>query len=193
MLTLFQFGPAFRARNVSPFCLKMETWLRMAGIEHEIAWCTSTRNAPKGKLPYINDDGHLIGDSELIIDYLTDKFGDRLDAGLNVEQRAQSLVWRRLFEDSLIFPLLYSRWIDPAGWELMQRVFEPLPPPKREQVAVAQRETVRQRLIAQGIGVHSPEEIYRLGLKSLDAIAVQLGNHPFMLGAAPTSLDATAY
>ena len=106
MLKLVQFNSAFGARNVSPFCLKLETYLRMAGIAHEIVWSGSTRSAPKGKLPYIEDNDLILGDSELIIDYLIDKYGNPLDASLSAEQKAQSLAWRRLFEDSLIFPFL---------------------------------------------------------------------------------------
>ncbi len=43
MLQLFQFYPAFGVRNLSPFCLKLETYLRMSGIEHEVVWSSSTR------------------------------------------------------------------------------------------------------------------------------------------------------
>ena len=59
-LKLFQFNSAFGARNISPFCFKLETYLRMSGIEHEIVWSGSTRNAPKGKLPYIEDDSQIV-------------------------------------------------------------------------------------------------------------------------------------
>ncbi len=66
MLQLFQFYPAFGVRNLSPFCLKLETYLRMSGIEHEVVWSSSTRGAPKGKLPYIVDaDGVEVVDSEI--------------------------------------------------------------------------------------------------------------------------------
>ena len=75
----------------------------------------------------------------------------------------------------------------------MEHVFNPLSPPKRQFIADQQRETVRQRLITQGTGAHTPEEIYRLALKSLYAIETQLGDQLFMLGVKPTSLDATAY
>ena len=32
MIKLFQFPPAFGLPNASPFCMKLETWLRMAGL-----------------------------------------------------------------------------------------------------------------------------------------------------------------
>jgi glutathione S-transferase len=193
MLKLVQFHPAFGVRNLSPFCLKLETWLRMAGIEHEVVWSSDTRAAPKGKLPYIIDGSLAMGDSELIIDYLNDKYGDRLDAHLGPEEKAQALAWKKLFEDSLICPLLYSRWIDPAGWQRMQRLFDRLPWPMRLFVPGLVRGGVRKQIYGQGTGRHTMEEIYRLGGKYLDAVAVQLGDKPFMLGETPTSLDATAY
>ena len=108
MLQLFQFYPAFGVRNLSPFCLKLETYLRMSGIEHEVVWSSSTRGAPKGKLPYIVDADVTVGDSELIIDYLIEKFGDRLDGKLSASQQALSVAWRRLFEDSLMFPFVLT-------------------------------------------------------------------------------------
>lgn len=193
MLQLFQFYPAFGVRNLSPFCLKLETYLRMSGIEHEVVWSSSTRGAPKGKLPYIVNADVTVGDSELIIDHLIEKFGDRLDGKLSASQQALSVAWRRLFEDSLMFPILHSRWVDPAGWKQMQHLFDALPPPKRETIANLQRDAVRTRIKAQGTGDHSQDEIYHFGLRYLSAIETQLGDSPFMLGDTPCSLDATAY
>jgi glutathione S-transferase len=36
--------------------------------------------APKKKMPYIEADGQVIGDSNLIIEYLIKKYGDRMTA-----------------------------------------------------------------------------------------------------------------
>ena len=79
MLKLVQFHPAFGSRNMSPYCLKLETYLRMTGIAHEVVWNSDTSKAPKGKLPYIIDGDQVMGDSVLIIDYLKEKHGDPLD------------------------------------------------------------------------------------------------------------------
>ena len=193
MLKLVQFHPAFGVRNMSPFCLKLETYLRMTGIEHEVVWNSNPRSAPKGKLPCIVDGDVVMGDSSLIIDYLKAKFGDPLDERLSAEQKAQALAWRSLFEDSLLFPVLYSRWIDQLGWSKMQALFERLPLPLRYIVTGLVRGDVRKQIHAQGMGRHRPEEIYSFGLQYLAAIETLLGEKAFMLGDTPTSLDATAY
>ena len=103
------------------------------------------------------------------------------------------MAWRALCEDHLLFALLYSRWIDPAGWLKMQTLFAPIPQPLRLLVSRRVRARVRQQILGQGMGRHSAQEIYRFGLQDLAAIETLLGDQEFMLGAAPTSLDATAY
>ena len=193
MLKLFQFHPAFGVRNMSPFCLKLETWLRMTGIEYEIVWTSDTRSAPKGKLPYIVDGEVTLGDSALIIEYLKGKYGDVLDADLSSEQRVQSHVWRKLFEESLLFPMLYARWVDPAGWSKIKHLFDRLSFPLRLLIPPLARSSVRKVVWGQGVGRHTPEEIYRFGLQDLSAIETQLADKPFMLGETPSTLDATAY
>lgn len=193
MLKLVQFHPAFGVRNMSPFCLKLETYLRMTGIEHEVVWNSNPRSAPKGKLPYIVDGNQVMGDSSLIIDYLKEKFGDPLDDSLSAAQKAQVLAWRSLFEDSLLFPVLYSRWVDPLGWSKMQKLFDRLSVPLRYIVPGLVRGGVRRQIQGQGMGRHRPEEIYSFGLQYLAAIETLLGEKAFMLGEKPSSLDATAY
>jgi glutathione S-transferase len=193
MLKLVQFHPAFGVRNMSPFCLKLETYLRMTGIAHEVVWSSDTRSAPKGKLPYIIDGAVVMGDSALIIEYLKGKYGDPLDGKLRAEKRAHVLAYGRLLEDSLMFPLLYARWIDAAGWSKMKTLFKRMPFLLRLVVPGMVRNGVRKQIHAQGTGRHTRDEIYRFGLTYLTAIETLLGDNDFMLGNAPTSLDATAY
>ncbi len=193
MLKLVQFRPAFNVRNMSPFCLKLETYLRMTGIAHEVVWASDTRSAPKGKLPYIVDGDVTLGDSSLIVNYLKSKHGDPLDGTLDTQQRAQLLVWQRLFEDSLLYPMIYCRWIEPAGWARISRIFDKMPVPLRWFVPQLVRGRIRKTLHLQGMGRHTPGEIVRFGAQYLAAIETQLGAREFMLSAAPTSLDATAY
>ena len=126
MIKLYQFAPAFGLPNASPFCMKLETYLRMAALPFEAPPASMQRlmQAPKGKMPYIEDDGRLLADSSLIIDYLKQRYGDRLDAWLDAEQRAIALAFARLIEENLYWALLHTRWIDPAGWALTREAFK---------------------------------------------------------------------
>ncbi|MGC3250889.1 glutathione S-transferase family protein, partial [Pseudomonas aeruginosa] len=51
MISLFQFPAAFNVPNASPYCLKLETRLRLAGLEYQVKVVSDPRKAPKGKLP----------------------------------------------------------------------------------------------------------------------------------------------
>ena len=63
MIKVHQFAPAFGLPNASPFCMKLETWLRMAGLPFELVNDGNVMKAPKGKLPYIDDDGQPVADA----------------------------------------------------------------------------------------------------------------------------------
>ena len=90
MITLYQFHKHFDVPNLSPFCVKVECFLRMAKLEYTIAPVSDARKAPKGKCPYIDDDGKLIADSEMIMDYLENKYQVNLDAALSNKQKKRS-------------------------------------------------------------------------------------------------------
>ncbi|MBC7396619.1 MAG: hypothetical protein H7333_04175 [Bdellovibrionales bacterium] len=51
---------------MSPFCVKLETYLRMAKLEYKIKSGLPNKS-PNGRIPYVNLDGKLIGDSGIII------------------------------------------------------------------------------------------------------------------------------
>src|SRR5262245_29461483 len=69
MITLYHFSDVWEF-DPSPYCLKTETYLRLAKIPFEkSASLAAFLKAPRKKLPYIVDDANVIADSELIIDY----------------------------------------------------------------------------------------------------------------------------
>ena len=133
VIKLYQFPPVF-GRNVSPFTLKLETWLKLAGLPYQVVAMRNPGQGPKGKLPFIeDDDGSFIADSSLIIEHLSRSRGIDLDAALGPVERAQALALQRLFEDHLYFVLVWSRWLDPEGWRSFgPALFHGIPPPLRQ-------------------------------------------------------------
>ena len=194
MIKLYQY-PSSWGMNVSPFTLKLETWLKLSHIEYQIIESHNPGKAPKGKLPYIEDeDGTRIGDSTLIIDHLKRTRQIDPDHELTERQRSDAISLQRLFEDHFYFIQVYSRWIDPVGWATVQPVFfNFLPWGIRELGSAFIRRQVRNALHQQGLGRHSQEELYALGRTDLRAISVTLGSRAYFFGDGPTTIDAIAY
>ena len=196
MITLYQFDPAFGLPNASPFCMKLETYLRMAALPFEAppGKMQDLMKAPKGKLPYINDGGKVVADSSLIIDYLKQTYGDQLDGWLSTEQQATALAYQRLMEEHLYWAVVYTRWIEPTGWALTKAAFfDTMPLPFKWFVPTLARRGLVKSLHSHGMGRHSQAEIYALGMRDITALATFLADKPYFMGSEPCSLDATGY
>jgi glutathione S-transferase len=192
VIELHQFRRAW-GFNPSPFCLKVETFCQLAGIPYKSV-PTLPMKSPRGKLPFIVDDGKQIADSGHILAHLRGQTGGELDAGLDASQQAIGHLLRRTCEESLYFVVVYSRWIDDAGWAVARpEFFRGLPPVVRSIVPGKLRNKVRAQLHQQGYGRHGRDEIYALGVADLQAVAVLLGFHAFAVTDRPTSYDATVY
>ncbi len=193
MITLHQFPPALGLPNASPFCLKLELYLRMAGLAYRNRYTLDLHRAPKGKLPWIDDDGTVMADTGLIIDYLKRTHGDPLDRGLTPPQRATALAITRLCEEHLYWTLLHDRWIADAGWALTRPgFFGAMPWPLRAIVPLVARRGIRAELRGHGMGRHTPQQIHALGIADVDALAALLGDRDYFLGDQATTVDAMA-
>jgi glutathione S-transferase len=196
MIKLYQFAPAFGLPNASPFCMKLETYLRMSAIKFQISPpVTSDFNkAPKGKMPFIEDNGKILSDSSFIIDYLKTTYGDSLDAWLSAEQKAVALAFQRLMEENLYWTIVYTRWADPEGWQVTKAAFfEKMPAPLKWFVPTLSRKGLLKALHGQGMGRHSSDEIHQIGQRDVTAIAQFLAAKPYFMGDQVSSIDATAY
>ncbi len=193
MIKLYQFPSYWGLPNVSPFCMKMETYLRMTGIPFTAIKVGNPRKSPKGKLPYINDNGHVVADTSLIIEYLKQKYGDSLDANLTPLQKAQGLALQRMMEEHLYWSLLYSRWMG-DNWPVVKKTFfAKLSLPLRMILPTLAQKSVEKAMQGHGLGLHTTEEIYQFGIQDLQALSAFLSQHEFLLGDKPTSIDACGY
>lgn len=198
-IRLHKFGDAWGLPDGSPFCLKLESFLREADIAYEVVpfdFRRSFRKAPKGKLPFIEDvDGTVVGDFTLIIARLSRRCGIDLDAGLDPRQRACSHAFRRMLDEHLYWVTVYSRWMEAAGWKTVRETFFTSMPALLRPVATtfAHRQ-VAAALHAQGLGRHSREDIYAAGVKDVMALSALLGDDAHFFAAdRPTLLDLWTY
>jgi glutathione S-transferase len=194
MIRLHQYPPMFGIPNPSPFCMKLETWLRMTGLPFEIVRVVDPRKGPKGKVPWIEDQGRTIADSAFIIEYLNQAYGAPRETGLDADQRAASLALQRLIEDHLYWAIAHGRFLDDEVWPSTKTQFlAGFPAPFRPLVGRVVRKTIAKSLHLQGLGRHSQDDLYRLACDDLTALSTALGNKQYFFGERPTEIDATAY
>jgi glutathione S-transferase len=192
LIKLFQFPRMFSIPNLSPFCCKLETWLRIAHIPYEVV-DSDPRQGPKGKLPFIEDGGVRIADTSLIIDHLKRTRGVDPDARLDFAQRATALLVQRTLEEHYAFVTLYTHFIRGEGWRHTRAAFDAVPAVIRPPVQSMVRARMRKILWKQGILRHSDEDIVEAGLSDWRAVlAVMLGT-PFFFGNEPTGTDAIVF
>jgi glutathione S-transferase len=193
VITLYTFGPAFGLPDPSPFVTKAEVLIKMPGLPYR-THTKGFRKAPKGKLPYIDDDGTIIADSTFIRMHLERKYRIDFDQGLAPADRGVAWAFEKTCEDHLYWAVLHSRWMDAANFDRgPRRFFDRVPAPLRPLVIGMVRRQVRRNLWGHGLGRHSSAEIAALGERAINSIADFLGDKPYLMGTNPCGADATVF
>jgi len=195
MIKLFGFGPQFGVPDPSPFVMKVDAYLRMTGIEFKFEpGIDNLRKAPKGKLPFIEDDGEVIADSFFIIEHLRQKYHPTLDQWLSEEQRAIMNLIIKSLDENFNWCLVYSRWLCDDTWPTLKAAFfGGLPFPAKQIAPIIVRRRIRTALIKQGMGRHNDREIMQIAQHTVDSLSGLLNDKHYLLGSQPCTLDATAY
>lgn len=200
MIELWQFPPAFGLMNPSPFCMKVEVFLRLAGLPYRCKNDALPFKAPKGKLPLIRDTGEddrqapvVVPDSQAIVTHLQQRYRSRIHPALIEPDTAAQHALRRMLEEHSYFAIVWLRWVDPAYWPQVKPIFFSRPPVIGPLVGELVRRKMRRDLLGQGMGRHTPSEIAARVCADIDALDAALGEQPYFGGAHPAAFDACAY
>lgn len=191
---LYQLDGAWGTSSVSPFCIKLEAYLRMAEIPF-VSHFGDPRKARRGKVPWLVIDGETIEDSGLAIRALQGRgLGLPLDARLTPEEHARGHALRRMFESGTYFALTYERWQVDAGWAAYKPYFiERVPKPLGALIVPIIRRGVRRQLWEQGTGRFDEAQVSDMIVADFSAFSRALGDADYLFGEHPTSFDAVAY
>jgi glutathione S-transferase len=192
-IKLFVFPRMFGIPNLSPFCCKLETWLRIAKIPYTVVETSDPRTAPRRKLPYIEDAGVRIADSSMIVDHLARTRSIDLDEGLSQSQRATALLVQRTLEEHYAFVLAYTHLLRDEGVRHTRARFDRLPAIVRPFVARAVRKNVTKLLWSQGLLRCEHDEIVAAAIADWRAILTSMSDGPFFFGERATSVDAVVF
>jgi len=195
MIKLYGFGGAFGVLDASPFVVKVDCFLKLAGIEFEyIGDFNNIKKSPKNKLPFIEHNGKKVADSAFIFKYLTEQYDIKIDAHLNEQQKAQAALFSHALDESLYWGLVYSRWIKEDTWPVINEAFfGQLPMPLKWFLPKMIRKGVSKTLKSQGFGRHSETELLTIVDEHFAALSTLLADKDFFFGDKPSSFDAVAY
>ncbi|KAG1661430.1 Failed axon connections [Nymphon striatum] len=255
---LYQFGRCPVIPQISPFCFKVETWLRMTNLKYEVTaireciltllanahfskkvygeiarnvndafgcWRTSSltmfvlfyygssysaseRNvvdhhmkfkSKKGQLPFVENNGEEIADSEIIIDSLSEKYGKNLDEHLASEQKILSHAFTSMLNNHTSWIMRWFRYSQPDQFRKASQ-FDV----KRESGSVLPKRVINfvfkmkfkhkiGQTISHGLGNHKKEEIIEFGKKDLNSLSGLLGEKQFFFGDTPSLLDCEVF
>jgi len=196
---LFQFSRCPTIPSASPFCLKVENWLRMNGIQYENVDHKMKYKSKKGQLPFVELNGREIADSDIIIKELSKHFEKDLDFGLTEEQKNISHAFESMLNNHTSWVVRWWRYnnpqefLDAAQLDIKRTLNSKLPNALLNIVfKIGFKKNVKQA-IGHGLGRHSTEEIYDFGKSDLKALSEYLADKEYFFGKEPHLLDCVAF
>ncbi|KAI6181869.1 hypothetical protein M3Y98_00875600 [Aphelenchoides besseyi] len=203
VISLIQYPRAGAIPSISPWSLKLETWLRITQLDYTVKSSTQASQMPlqnvsnefkiasqKGQVPFIEVNGRQIADSNFIIDQLKQMYNLSIDRELNTREQADARAYQVLVEESLLRALFYHRSRDMSWITSEKGVIGHFHGFKK---TLLEKLLVKNICNVQGIGRHAPPEVDQIAKKDLNALSTFLGDKPYFFGSAPTTLDATAF
>ncbi|XP_070539810.1 failed axon connections homolog [Ptychodera flava] len=174
---------------LSPFPLKLETYLKFAKIPYKVVF--GKGSGPKGKIPWIEYNGLKIGDSSLIIEFLNREFKIDLNKNLNPEEKAIGRAFQKMAEENMFWG--HPRWLffqNHQEWPNFGRVLKL----KRKYLHMHRaRRTQGKNMYGHGIGRHTEKELFSIVQKDLRAISTFLGEKKFLFGDEPCEYDCAIF
>jgi len=197
---LYQFSRTPTLPSLSPYCLKVETWLRLNEVKYENVDHKLKFKSSKGQLPFVEFNGEEIADSAKIIATLGTHFGIDSDAALSKENRNISHALISMIENHLCWIIVHWRSNNPdsmiKGYKvsLQHALGSRIPNAVLNcffKLTYARKGA--KKVKAQGLGVHSAEEILEFGKQDLQVLESTLGKKSFFFGTNPSNLDVVVF
>jgi glutathione S-transferase len=192
MLTLYSYPALCGVADNNGYGLKVFAFLRLTGVAFMHEHILDASNAPRGQLPYIVDEGEMIGDSNTIIAHLVRKYRLSIDDQLTSAQRHIGHLIIRMLDD-LYWVMSYSRWKDEQFWPAFRNALRHEHPQLTDESLDRAREFNDKRYYYQGIGRFAPAAAYARGIADLQILADLIPMESYVFGAKPSSVDAAIY
>jgi glutathione S-transferase len=187
--------------EISPFCDKIRRVLRVKKLSFEVKNLklleTMTRLPklnPIGKVPALEDDGHVLADSTDIAYYLEEKYPDPPLLPRDPQQRALCHILEDWADESLYFyearlRFTFAKNVAKTAELLLTNEHGLM----KRLGAVAAPRSMRRMLDKQGIGRKTEEQVLRDVTRHGEAVAGWLGTRDWLVGDAMTLADISVF
>ena len=190
MITLYQTKPLFGLPNSSPFCMKLEAFLRWHSIEFEIKEGLPFQG-PFKKIPFVDYNDERLGDSTSIIETLLKDKSIQYEESLELDV---GHAMQRVVEEHLYWAMVYFRWMDPKKWPTIREAFfGSIPFFVRPFIVRSAFKLAQQALYGHGIGRLTDDMILERARKDLCAIDLRVSKHSFICGQQMTHYDLSVW
>jgi len=192
-LMIFPCSP--KMRNISPFAIKLETWLRLAKIRYEV-WYTTTFSKTTRQIPYIELNGQEYAESNMIISVLKKEFGVETDQHLTSGEIALGHTMVRMMEFHTVVHIFYQRY-SLRMQEFYANAVRPNFTRESSFGMWAFRTFVGigmgRRAKTMGLLRHTSEVRDEMAKTDLKALSDVLDDRPFFLGNAISTVDCALF
>ncbi|XP_064598313.1 uncharacterized protein LOC135464722 [Liolophura sinensis] len=181
--------------SISPFALKLETWLRMMDIPYKTI-PSKTPSTKTKQFPFVYLNGEEICDSNLIIRKLSDHFCKPIDSHLSQVEKAISLSFIRMVEEHTFQAYIWYRYVHASTdfWGCFNFSDQGADVVKRYSfVENVVKENVTQKSWHHGIGRKSADDIYAIAEADLEAMSSFLADKDFMMGDKTSLVDCALF
>jgi glutathione S-transferase len=198
VVNIVQYPRAACIPNMSPYSLKVETFVRWNKLQYQNVNNEFKNGSVKGLVPFIELNGRHYPDSNNIMEVLIREFSLTCDSNLSEKDKSDARAYTFLLEQSFFPALMYLRGVDPK-WMFnaeygalgnmtgVKKVFA------QSFAPILLKRRINQRLINHGYGRNSQDEIEEILRRDLKALSTLLGDKPFFFGPTPSSFDSTAF
>lgn len=182
---LHQLGRGPYAPSLTPFAVKLETYLRMTKIpyinDHSMV------ASKKSKFPWITYNKDDIADSQFCIEYLNKVHGINHNKGFSPKELAVARAFQKMLEENSYWALVLDRWVYDKDMKVLS--FFKVSRLLRYMVS----RNCKKMAHGQGMGRHSVDEVYHILDLDLKALSDFLGSKKFLLGDSPCVEDCSIF
>ncbi|KAI5093050.1 failed axon connections-like [Silurus meridionalis] len=187
-IILHQFSRPAVSPSLYPFCLKIETYLRMVDLPYQTYF--DGRLSAQSTMPWIEYNHERVSGTEFIIEFLEKKLGVSLNRSLSAEDKAIAHTITKMVEEHLHWTLAYCQWVENVEeTRHMLSVCDLL----QWSVCELNGSLVKREMFCHGIGHFNSHLIHTLLERDLRSLSTLLGDKKYIMGSKLSSVDAAVF